>query len=139
MTAAKTTRTRKTTAAKPTKPALKIVDTETPEAPATKPAATRTRKAPAKPAAKTPAKPAPAQTATPAERSGLKELTERAAKAKATRAAASASGEQRTCEGCKETKAITKFPTTSANKDGVMGRGKTCRACRDTQRSTKKK
>lgn len=121
-----TTRARKTAAAK----GITVVD----EPAATKPAASRTRK-PA--AAKANGKPVAKSVTEPATDP---EAAERAAKAKATNAAAVASGETRTCEGeCGETKPITKFPTTSKNKDGEMGRGKVCRACRDAARAAVKK
>jgi hypothetical protein len=37
------------------------------------------------------------------------------------------------CSVCRVEKAITALPTTSRNKDGVLGRGKKCRACRDAK------
>lgn len=103
----------------------------------TKPATPRTRK----PAAPKPAPPAPAKAPeAPAQPTGLEAIktnTARAAKAKATRDAATASGETRKCETCGETKPITKFPTTTPTDTGEMGRGKNCRACRDAKRNKK--
>lgn len=106
------------------------------EKPADAPAAAKAAKATPAPAkatqtatkapAKEAAKEAPKEGAKPEQATN-----ERAAKARATRAEAEASGERRTCEMCSEDKAITAFPTTTRNKDGVMGRGKKCRACRD--------
>jgi hypothetical protein len=64
------------------------------------------------------------------------DYTARAERAKATRAEAEASGATRTCEGtCKETKAMTAFPTTGRDRDGVMKRGKICRACQRAGRA----
>jgi hypothetical protein len=51
----------------------------------------------------------------------------------AVAAAETPAGETRECVACTTVKAITAFPTTGRNKDGVMGRGKKCRACRDAK------
>ncbi len=124
-----TNSTRKTAAAK----GITVVK----ETAATKPATSRARKPVA---AKANGTTAATPKATPAATLTEDEATSRAAKAQATRAEAAASGQTRTCAGeCGETKPITKFPTTSANKDGVMGRGTVCRACRDAARKAVKK
>lgn len=107
--------------------AAKAQQTKADAKPAATPAARDTKDAPT--AAHADAK-APAKD----EVAGLKALhatSERAAKAATTHAEALKSSEKRTCAACGQEKAITAFPTTSRNKDGVMGRGKKCRACRD--------